>query len=185
MSTISVYAVVFLTWFLVSCQSVQPYDENSRFYQVPVNSHLVLNKSVVIAPNLARAYFQYGQPVAKQAIEKYQPHCYLLLRTLSEQEQVIQPDTFIINQVQRDFIVSANHTFYASLVMDSLDPSLVEYVNIYSLSSTRQPQVMSLNCLQWGQSVDRLYPSVAEVRQALGAYFTLQLDGIDNQKSDK
>ncbi len=166
--------------FITSCQSVQPYDESSRFYEVPVDSSLVLNKPVTIAPNLARAYFQYGKQVSKKDIEKYQPHCYLLVSTLSEQEQIIKPDTFIVHRVGRDFIVSASQQHYASIAMNMFDVSLVEYVNIYHLSSERQPHVLSLNCLQWADTSDRLYLTVAEVRQSLGDYFTLRLAGIDN-----
>lgn len=170
---------LFILLLLASCQSIQPYDENSRFYQVPVNSRLILNKQVVIEPNLARAYFQFGKQINKQFIEKYQPHCYLLLSTLSEKEQVIQPDTFSIYKVERDFIVSAGQQLYASVSMNFFDTSLVEYVNIYHLSSNTQPNVMSLNCLQWSDSTDRLYLTVEEVRQALGGYFSLQLAGIN------
>lgn len=166
--------------FLASCQSVQPYDEDSRFYEVPTDSRLILNKPVNIAPNLARAYFQYGKPVNKKDIEKYQPHCYLLVSTLSEQEQLIRPDTFTVHRVERDFITSAGQQHYASLDMGIIDVSIVEYVNIYHLSSDAQPNVLSLNCLQWADSRDRLYLTVAEVRKTLGDYFTLQLAGISD-----
>ena len=173
-------AAMFMLLLLASCQSVQPYDENSRFYQVPAGSRLTLNKQVTIAPNLARTYFQYGKQISKKQIEKYQPHCYLLLSTLSENEQLVQPDTFTIHKVERDFIVSADQQRYAGASMNMFDTSLVEYVNIYQLSSATQPNVLSLNCLQWSDSSDRLYLTVGEVRQALGGYFSLQLAGINN-----
>lgn len=174
-------SAVFIALLLVSCQSVQPYDENSRYYQVPVDSRLILHKQVSIDANLARAYFQYGKQINKKHIEKYQPHCYLLLSTLSENEQLIQPDTFIINKVERDFIVSTDQQRYASIGMNLFDTSLVEYVNIYHLASNSQPNVLSLNCLQWSDSSDRLYLTIGEVRQALGQYFSLQLAGIEKE----
>lgn len=166
---------------LASCQSVQPYDENSRFYQVPADSRLILNKSITIEPNLARSYFQYGKQINKKNIEKYQPHCYLLLSTLSEQEQVIEPDTFVIHRVERDFISSASNQLYASLSMNGFNRTQIEYVNIYHLRSSKQPNVLSLNCLQWADTSDRFYLTVSEVRLALGDYFKLQLAGIESQ----
>lgn len=151
-------------------------DPDSYFYSVPVGSTLRLNQAITIPPNLARRFFQNGQPTLEKNLNIYYPYCSILMNTLVDYERTIKPTTFKIYQVQDDEELAQRFIYYASNVLTTPEgPTIIGYATYYFLRSTDEPDVRSLECLQWDDPYNVRYLSINQVRSALGDYFTLEL----------
>jgi len=54
-------------------------------------------------------------------------------------------------------------------------PLITGLVSYYYLKSADEPNVRTLECIQWDSLYENNYLSISEIRQALGDVFTLQL----------
>lgn len=165
------------TLVLAACSSPPVKDHDSYFYSVPVGSKLILNKEITIPANLARRYFQDGNPMKKKDIDIYYPHCSILMNTLVDYERTIKPTVFEIYKVLDDEEYTQRHIYYAANFLTHIDgPIIVGYASYYYLRSTEYSDVRTLECAQWDDPIDVEYLSINEVKKSLGDYFTLQIN---------
>lgn len=168
--------IIFTAFISSSCTRPPVKDQNSYLYSVPEGSTLTLNKEITIPANLARRFFQNGNPVLKKNINIYYPHCSLLMNTLVDYDRIIQPTSFEIYRVMDDHELAQRYIYYASNVMMDMDgPSIVGYASYYYLRSASVPDVRSLECVQWNDPANVEYLSINEVKKSLGEYFTLTI----------
>ena len=160
--------------FLTGCHHHNIDSFDSPFYKVPINSKLVLNQDIVIPPNRARVLIQYGKILSRRQIDQYYPYCEFEIRTLSNQEQIIKADEFIVIRLKQDVETSLNNIMYASVSNDR-GSLLVAYNTMYHLESIRQPDVLRLMCMYWTDDSLDHYLTHNETRQALGDLFSFQL----------
>ena len=159
-----------------SCSNSPVKDPDSYLYSVPVGSTLTLNKPITIQANLARQFFQSGQPVLEKDLNIYYPHCSIVMNTLVKSNRTIQPTTFEIYKVLDDEELAQQYILYAANLLNLNDgPTIVGYATYYFLRSADVPDIRSLECIQWNDPVDVEYLSINEVRSAIGDYFTLKL----------
>ncbi len=122
----------------------------------------VLKTPITIQPNQSRTFIQFGQ-ITGSSFDHSEAHCRIEIRNLSELPQVIQPERFIIKQVNIDeeMIALRNQTTQLALndaitpttMTDSTSINMVAYerpatmdlVHLY-LHSKQQPNVYRLTC---------------------------------------
>ena len=169
--------LILLSAIVFGCSDTPVYDESSRKFDLPATAVLKLNKELIIPPDKARVYFQGGRQVGFSEIDHYLPNCDFEIKTLSDKPQTIMPDEFRILREVDEVVSDAGSSGVYALLLAGLmfgDTRLVEYTSRWYLQSLRQPDVYRLNCLQWGESNDPEFPSVADIRATLGDVFTLE-----------
>jgi len=171
---------------LTACQSTAPRPATSPYYLIPVGSRLVLNRPIEIAPTSATVRLQFGKIVSRWDSQDFEPLCVFESRIVGETAQIVEPDSFEIVRVRRDYnSQSAQVAPRARMVRAFADDgggSRQYYKTELFLHSAKQPQILAMTCQHaWepGSSGLDLRPlTIEEIRQALGAYFTLQLAGV-------
>jgi hypothetical protein len=146
----------------------------------PIGSKLVLVQEVVIEPGTTRTFLQRGRPMALGDFNRYRANCNFEVERLSERAQRIEPDTFIIERVQRlTTEVVRHHDRQARFLnVEYGDPGspLVTHGYHLWLSSAKQPDVMRLTCRGAFDDLSNAQPpSINEVREALGKIAELVL----------
>jgi len=163
---------------IISCSQEIVKDENSYLYSIQSGSKLILNQSIFIAPNLGRTYFQNGKVTSESDINIYYPHCSITVNTILDHERRISPTTFEIYKVVDDEEYAQGYMFYAStkLMHGSDGPLITGLVSYYYLRSPSEPDVRTLECIQWNSLYENKHLSINEVRKSLGDIFTLKLN---------
>lgn len=180
---------VLLATVSVGCQTLQ--DVESAYYQIPVGSRLVLHKEIPIPPEAARIKIQGGEVRHYGLVDEYEPFCELEVEEVRSVAQRVHPDEFVITKVDhRTYDVGLSRDRVASLGMrigfGGDGPLQTFYATILQLRSEAQPNVLKLTC----QNDQRAFPgilyarhlTVAEIREALGTLFSLQLLGENSSE---
>jgi hypothetical protein len=160
---------------------------------VPIEGGILeLHREVVIPAQRTRVFFQDGR--ASYGINEYYPHCELRVRDISEQSQTVQADRFSIERVfgSVDEIVSSGGIQLAGSVGTTLilggggngngnGEMRLMYTYFMALHSDRQPHVTYFVC---GGAFEEPaladYPTLQDIRTAIGEYATLSLDADSN-----
>ena len=111
------------------------------------------------------------------------------LTTVRETAQRVEPQTFTVTKVRSGSSLRNSMRgirpglMQAHFVFDDTGPTRYFYKTEMFLRSERQPNVLMLTCQHaWETGSSRFEyqrpPTLAEMRQALGAYFTLKPAGI-------
>lgn len=166
---------------LAGCATPQDPGPASPYFRYPEGTRLILNQAVEIQPGEASLRLQFGRIVPRNGVQEHEPHCILEIDTVRTTVQRIEPDVFSVTRVERGVWMSALPAVGALRVGlgDSSGPTLIYYQTEFRLRSARQPGVRSLLC-QSNQNAAGIHPNMrhltlTEIRQALGAIFTLQL----------
>jgi hypothetical protein len=188
--------IIALLSLLGACQSVSTGgtpDESSRNVLVPVGSRLVLHNTLTIPNEELGVYLQYGKVVRWQDLRRYAPYCVLERESPSEQPMTVKPDTFAITEVTRarryylPFFREAPLPLARAVPAASNMPlssrrpraggnySATVMAAILELRSSAQPDVRRFMCAASGTPEERFMPSIHEIREALGGFFTLEL----------
>ncbi len=177
-----------LTILLTSCATPQSNKETDFFANIPAGSTLAVNSPLTIAANEVRASLQFGRQVSLQQLDKWEPYCQLVVRTLSRQDKVIPAVDFRITRVVRDEepytrLKNSNRTMIASTdenlsFLYSGDTSYTWLIKTYmDLESNDYPDIYRFVCGQvWdGYTSRRLYMS--EFNEAAGDFITIVTAG--------
>jgi hypothetical protein len=146
----------------------------------PIGSKLVLRQEVTIEPGTTRTFLQRGKPMALGDFNRYRANCNFEVESLSERVQRIEPDTFVIKEVQRLMTEVVRHDAHQPRfrTVEYGDPSspLVTHGYHLWLSSEKQPDVMRVTCRGAFDDLSNAEPpSINEVREALGKIAELML----------
>lgn len=172
---------------LAACQPLSSYPVDSPWYQPPAGAEWVLNRSIEIPPDSATVRFQFGQIV--RGLNEFEPNCVFELTTVRTTPQPVAPQTFVITKVRsgssfRNSMRAPGLRFVKThLGADDSGPTRYFYKTEMFLRSDKQPNVLMLTCQHAWESGSSSFeyqrpPTVAEMREALGAYFTLRLPAI-------
>jgi hypothetical protein len=167
--------VLLTTVFLVACQTPANFEgnEESPYYIVPAGSHLALKRDLTIPADQLAVYVQGGQVLSRMHVSLYNVYCKFALHDTSALARSVMMDDFAITRVRRNlFWARADYTQLA----DRDDGySMGVYTIIMELHSDHQPQVAGLACGKWNMPIDSTYPSISEIRRALGDLFSLKI----------
>jgi hypothetical protein len=156
-------------------------DPASHLYLPPVGTLVELQRPLTVPPGHTRVFLQGGK--ANRGFDQYAPNCDFEIRTLSDQPQVISPETFLVVKVQRlteevvqlDRPVQLASRGYAGLDGGGGQPMIVQGVHLW-FGSDLQPDVMRLTCRgAFDEPWDVESPSINEMRTALGDYARIVL----------
>jgi len=160
---------------------------------VPIKRGILeLHREVVIPANRTRIFFQDGRQ--SYGINEYYPHCELRVRNISEQTQTVHADRFSIERVFGSVgeIVNSSGIQLAGSVGaillasgggsgDGNGEMRLMYTYFMALHSDQQPHVTYFVC---GGAFEEPaladYPSLQDIRTAMGEYATLTLDAETN-----
>ncbi|MCU0842266.1 MAG: hypothetical protein MUC79_11185 [Thiobacillaceae bacterium] len=171
---------------LAACAGSPRYGPDSPYYRYPAGLRLVLNEALEIPPDSATTRLQFGRVVPRNGVQEHEPHCIFEVNTVAAAARRVEPDSFEVVDVRRSIWVSeawpasAARPVKVGLAFGDASPTFVFYITEFRLRSARQPDVRTLTCqsnqMAPGIAIMR-HLTLAEIRQALGAIFTLDLSG--------
>lgn len=178
MKTSSRVSGTLLITLLNACSLPHSTDENSFLYSVPVGSRLILKQGIPVKANLGRTFIQNGNILPEHRINIYYPHCSLTTDTLVNHHRIIKPTVFEIYRVEDDVEYAQRYIQYAAInfFSNSDGPTIIGNASYYYLHSPDEPDIRTLECVQWGSPEDVRYLSIREIRATLGDIFTLELN---------
>jgi hypothetical protein len=160
---------------LAACQSLPGYQYPTGPVPGPQLTKVTLNSDVRIRPDRASEYIQYGEVIPYNQVSEYYPHCIFGLRTVSESERTIKPDTFTVTGIHRDrFMAGLDGLLLAQATALGGDYNPVMSTTTISLHSDRQPEVFRLICQQLDEPYLARHVSVSDMQKTLGTLFTLE-----------
>ncbi len=185
------FVALALVVFVSACQTAykdgQP-NEDSPYYEVPVDSKLILHRDLTIPAKTAIVYLQRGQIVSKHyQVNRWGTYCELELSRKRDVPQTIEADEFDIYKVKQEtvfgdggFIQLASRGLWfagvAGIMPEHDGKQLYEVVATrMTLRSERQPDVQALICARWHTAQAMSYLTIRKIRDTLGDIFSLQL----------
>lgn len=173
---------ILLPALLAGCQALQPEPRlDSPHFPVPEGTELVLNRPLTIQPNEVSTYIQFGLVMPYSDVERYEPYCKFELRQLQSVAREVQPDTFQVSEVERDwYLVQHRMPFrLAGLRVggdeDAGGPAFRVSSTMMWLRSTAQPDALRMTCEYWDDVTEARHLTIEEIRSALGDVFDLRL----------
>ena len=174
---------------LAACSSLVVTDPGSPFYVPPVGSRVVVKQRLTVPPGKTRVFLQYGQVIPRNARNDYAVNCNFEINTISDSPRFIEAGSYTVIRSLRhsDDIVSRQPLHLAALGMqagmilrdDGGTPVLFEEV-VLSLTSTPPSDVRQLACRgAMADPSEMQLPTLAEMRQALGVYATIEVPAGD------
>ncbi len=162
-------------------------DPGKAWYYPRAGSKLILHERLTIKPDSAALYLQHGK-VTGNRHSRFDPYCKIRVRDVKNTRQYVNPDTFTITHSGRHTelvagltglnipIGSPSRPSFRLEVSSSDAPSDITETIQMGLSSSKQPQVMSLIC---GGAEDHPAnaeaPTYAEMKTALGSIMSLKI----------
>ena len=183
------FMILFLFTLIPACQSAYingvP-NERSPYFQVPIDSKLILNRTITIEPAQKTAYFQRGRTIPWHQVNKYGAYCALALERTRDVEQTVRPGEFVVHKVSDENLFTIAKAGERNLVpiafklhvADMRDSNGMAYevlATVMELRSDTQSEVRRLTCADWGIPQSTPFLTVEKIRQSLGDFFSLKL----------
>jgi hypothetical protein len=166
---------------LVSCQPAylkdgQP-NENSPYFEIPVDSKFVLHQTLTIRPYSRNVFFQNGRAMPFSDVVQFIEYCALTLYAQRQVPQTIKPDAFVVTKVYREYLyqLASPSVMVAQTFQNNDGETWHVLATQMELQSKDQPDVIRLTCAAWGlpQSISNV--TLAGIRKSLGDIATLEL----------
>ena len=176
-SSLKLMLLCIISSITISCSQTIKKDIESQFYSVPEGSTLTLHKPIAIMQNTARTFFQNGFITKEKNLNIYYPHCSITVNNLVNHNRNLNPTTFTIYKVEDQEEHAKRYILYAAIrkLGQNDGPSIIGQASYYYLKSTDEPDVRTLECVQWGDPFYVKYVSISDINSALGNYFTLTI----------
>lgn len=173
------FSALLLAALLAACETAYkdglPNERSAEFW-VPVDSKLVLHRSIEIAPGQGTAYLQNGRLLPWYDVNRHAPYCALVLQASRDVAQRVSADEFVVRKVSQRFLFTLAAGPLVRAQRERNDAMTYEVLaTVMQVRSERQADVRALTCASWGLPQGRSYLTVEQVRRALGAYFSLEL----------
>ena len=178
---------------LSSCAIPQHAGKQKNYFSdTPAGSILRVNHPVTIPANEARVSLQFGKQVSLQQLDKWEPYCQLVVRTLSREAVQIPAGDFRITRVVRDeepftrlkntrrVMIASTDDNLSFLYESSASPNYTWLITTYmSLQSNEYSDIYRLICGQvWdGYTSRRLY--IDEFKEAAGDFLTIKMAAVN------
>jgi len=123
-------ALIVLVIFLTGCAS-GTYSKTSKRPAVKPGSYVQINHEYQIPNEFARVYFRNGKQTLRGDIDRFTPHCFILMhdiRQAGQPQQMIFPGRFYVNKVIESNDHHGGRRTYVALTIGVFDgPSNVDY----------------------------------------------------------
>lgn len=157
------FSTLLLSLLLSACATPSSNEKTSFFADIPAGSILKIKRSLTIPANQARVSLQFSNQVSLSQLDMWEPHCQLIMRTISRKSRQIPQGDFHITRVTRDEEPFSGGVSYTWTIKTYLYLESNDYNDIYRLV-----------CGQvWdGATSRRLYMS--EFEEAVGDYISIE-----------
>ena len=178
------------TILLASCQPAYLKDgrpnENSPYFEIPVESKLTLHQTLTIRPYSRNVFFQNGRAMAFFDVNEFIDYCALTLYAQKQVPQSVKPDTFVVTKVYREYLyqLASASVMLAQTFQDKDGETWHVLATQMELQSKGQPDVIRLTCAAWGLPQDISNVTLAGIRKSLGDVATLELADIKAPRAD-
>lgn len=161
--------------------------ETSRTYRlqhdIPDGSVLVVEQPLPVAPRRRDIYIQYGRVQPFGQIDRFYPHCEIVLRHLSDSARVLTPGRYeVFNagpHIDRHGL-RLDQTRWASLDFGGDPaPSPQLYATRMKLRGPVGSDVDEMICGELFIPMEARYPSIDDIRAILGELARLHIVGRD------
>ena len=168
-------SILFLPLLLVGCSARTPIVP-------PVNPdfRVQVNAQFDALPNATRLQFQGGELISRGNLDKWTTFCRLYVYNHNQETDyliAVFPGSLEVTRVAVKYSSSDSlpGTPYLGFNRGVRDlPSYYVYQVLIQLTSSDQPYIRSLNCYKkWATPRANQYPTLAEIRQALGDFIEL------------
>lgn len=179
------YLIMFLVVYLTGCASTR----TPIIPPVDASFTVQTNKQIDSLPNYTRIYFQGGMQIPKSALDRWTTYCRLHVYNPEKKADYltsVKPGKFgiskVTNRAESSDYPIAGSALYASAGVGLSSfrsatgrdwlrydpPSYYLYRVDMKLTSLDQPDVQSLICSKKSSSRGNYYPTLSEIRHALG-----------------
>ena len=167
--------------FLVSCQPAYLKDgrpnENSPYFEIPVDSKVVLHQALTVPAYARNVFFQRGRVRPFYYVNEFIDYCALTVYAQKQVPQTIKPDTFVVTKVYREYLyqLADASLIVAQTFQDKDGETWHVLATQMELQAKNQPDVIRLTCAAWGLPQDISNVTLAGIRKSLGEIATLEL----------
>ena len=161
-------------------------NERSPYFEVPVDSKLILNRTITVEAGQKSAYFQRGQQLKWFNVDKYAAYCALTLDRELKTEQTIEPGELEVYKVFNQHLFQIAKARSPSAPTGDFRPQTVQMRDggrdtyqvlavIMELRSAVKSDVRRLICANWVVPQGMQSVTVNGIRQSLGDFASLKL----------
>ena len=188
-STCIVVSAVLL--ILSGCSQWQVTDPTSPYFMPLPGSKVIVHQRLEVPPGRTRVFFQYGKLIPHRSVFQYDINCELEISKLADTVRYIEPGTYTVTRTRRQFesiiqnqvheepvLLAALDIHIADIrasVGDSGGPSMQFEIIRLRVQGEENTLLRELACRgALADPADMQMPTIAEMRQALGKYVSIE-----------
>jgi hypothetical protein len=199
-----IYYVAFVTWIIAtlllisSCSQWQVTDPSSPYFMPLPGSKVIVHQRLEVPPGRTRVFFQYGKLIPQRKIFQYDINCELEINKLADTVRYIEPGTYTVIRTRRQTeSIIQNEQLAQPVQLALLDTSMLGVMATIGddAGSSMQFEIIRLRLQGEENSLlrelacrgaltdpsDMEMPTIAEMRQALGDYVSIQTPQEENR----
>ncbi|WP_455211857.1 hypothetical protein [Kaarinaea lacus] len=181
-----------------ACSQWQVTDPSSPYFMPLPGSKVIVHQRLEVPPGRTRVFFQYGKLIPHRSIFQYDINCELEISKLADTVRYIEPGTYTVTRTRRQYesiiqnqirekpvLLAALNMQIADIrasVGDSSGPSMQFEIIRLRLQGEENTLLRELSCRgALADPADMQMPTIAEMRQALGEYVSIETPQEQNQ----
>ncbi len=181
-----------------ACSQWQVTDPSSEYFMPLPGSKVIVHQRLDVPPGRTRVFFQYGKLIPHRSIFEYDVNCELEISKLADTVRFIEPGTYTVIRTRRqDESVIQNETNDVPVLLAALSTQIADiHAGVDDRGgSSMQFEIIRLRLQGEGGSllrelacrgpladpVNMRMPTIAEMRQALGKYVSIETPQEKNQ----
>ena len=162
--------IIILLLLVAGCSARTPIEP-----PVNIGFRVQVNAQFDALPNATRLQFQGGELIQQGSLDKWTTYCRLFVYNRNQKADYVtavlsgslEVTRVVVKYNSSDSIPGTSYMGFNRGVRDL--PSYYVYQVLMQLTSPDQPDIKSLNCYKkWATPRANQYPTLAEIRQALG-----------------
>jgi hypothetical protein len=177
-----------------ACSQWQVTDPTSPYFMPLPGSKVIVHQRLEVPPGRTRVFFQHGKLIPQKSIYEYDINCELEISQLADTVRYIEPGTYTVTRTRRqDESVIQNEQRDNPVQLAALDTAAAGSVGFRasmddSTGSSMQFEIIRLRLQGEGNTLlrelacrgaladpaDMQMPTIAEMRQALGLYVSIE-----------
>ncbi len=173
-----------LSLTLAGCQYIADSNRAYRIeHDIPDDSTLIVEQPLPVAAGRRDLYIQFGQVQAFGQIDRYYPHCEIVLKHLSEGSRVLPAGRYAIYGAEPYVDPHAQADAPVMVASMGLDgdpaPSPQLYATRMTLRGPPGADVKEMICGELYDPYEARYPTIDDIREIMGKLARLEVRGRD------
>ena len=179
-----------------SCSQWQVTDPSSPYFMPLPGSKIIVHQRLEVPPGSTRVFFQYGKLIPHRSIFQYDINCELEISKLADTVRYIEPGTYTVIRTRRQEesviqnqpldqpiqLASLNILGVMASIGDSGGSSMQFEIIRLRLKGEENSLLRELACRgPLADPANMEMPTIAEMRQALGDYVSIQTPQEENR----